>query len=172
MKVLEIRRHSIRAKPGQNLSQQGVTLARLVGEEMGRFDHVVTSPLPRAFQTAIAMGFAVDETVELLGSFGDDVMLECPWPARFSEYSAPARSNGATTRYVNKLASFYHKLVASLPEGGTALVVNHGGIVELSTVSCLPEANLDPLGDYVECCEGVRVFWENGVFTSAEILRV
>jgi len=71
MKIIEIRRHSIRSKPGEHLSQQGVTLARLVGENLGPFDKVITSTLPRAFETAIAMGFAVDEQLELLGSTGD-----------------------------------------------------------------------------------------------------
>jgi broad specificity phosphatase PhoE len=172
MKTIEIRRHSIRATPGQNLSQPGVSLARLIGEEMGRFERVITSPLPRAYQTAIAMGFAVDATSELLATYGDEVNLECPWPASFSEYAAAAGKNGATTRYARALADFYQKLAESLTEGAAALVVNHGGVVELSAVGCLPEGDLDSLGDYIEYCEGVRLTWENGAFTSAQILRV
>ena len=172
MKTIEIRRHSIRSKPGQDLSQQGVSLARLIGETMGRFERVVTSPLPRAFQTAIAMGYAVNETAELLASPGEDVEGECPWPASFSEYRAVTRSESAAARYSRKLAGFYQQLAASLPENGAALVVSHGGVVELSALGCLPHTDLEYLGDYVECCEGVRITWENGAFTRAEILRV
>jgi len=172
MKTIEIRRHSIRAAPGQNLSQPGVSLARLIGAEMGRFERVITSPLPRAYQTAIAMGFAVDETCELMASYGDEVNLECPWPASFSEYAAAARKNGATTRYTKALADFYQKLAKSMPEGASTLVVNHGGVVELSAVGCLPGTELDSLGDYIEYCEGVRLTWENGAFTRAQVLRV
>ena len=172
MKTIEIRRHSIRATPGQNLSQPGVSLARLIGEEMGRFERVITSPLPRAYQTAIAMGFAVDQTSELLATYGDEVNLECPWPASFSEYAAAVRKNGATARYARSLADFYQELARSMPEGAATLVVNHGGVVELSAVACLPEADLDPLGDYIEYCEGVHLTWEAGAFTRAQILRV
>ena len=172
MKTIEIRRHSIRAAPGQNLSQPGVSLARLIGEEMGRFERVVTSPLPRAYQTAIAMGFAVDETSELLATSGDQVDLECPWPASFCEYAAAVRKNGATARYARTLADFYQKLAESMSEGASTLVVNHGGVVELSAVGCLPESELDSLGDYIEYCEGVRLTWENGAFTRAQVLRV
>ena len=82
MKTIEIRRHSIRSKPGDHLNQQGVTLARLVGENLGPFDRVITSTLPRAFETAIAMGFAVDEQVELMNTYGSDVENEAPWPCR------------------------------------------------------------------------------------------
>ena len=32
MRVLEVRRHSMRRKPGEHLSQDGIELARLVGE--------------------------------------------------------------------------------------------------------------------------------------------
>ncbi len=172
MKTIEIRRHSIRAKPGQNLSQQGVTLARLIGEEMGRFERVITSPIPRAFQTAIAMGFAVDETVELLATPGDAVEMECPWPASFQEYAIAAHQDGPAARYVRKLADFYRQLTGSLSENGAALVVSHGGVVELSVSACLPDADLQDLGDYADCCEGVRLTWENGAFTRADILRV
>ena len=61
MKILEVRRHSIRHAGGDHLSQAGVALARNVGQHMGSFNFVATSTLPRAFDTAIAMGFAVNE---------------------------------------------------------------------------------------------------------------
>ena len=56
MRYLEHRRHSMRVQPGQHLNQAGVALARRVGETMGPFALVVTSTLPRAYETAIAMG--------------------------------------------------------------------------------------------------------------------
>ena len=70
MRYLEVRRHSKRVRPGQHLSQWGVLLARRVGDELGPFDRVVTSPLPRCIETAVAMGFAVDETIEALAGPG------------------------------------------------------------------------------------------------------
>lgn len=118
------------------------------------------------------MGYPVDETVELLASMGDAVDLECPWPASFGEYAAASRQNGPTTRYAQRLADFYVKLVESLPEGGAALVVNHGGVVELSAIACFPSADYDTLGDYIDYCEGVRLTWEDGKFTSVRVLRV
>ncbi len=87
MKTLEIRRHSIRSPLGEHLNQTGVTLARLVGQNMGPFDRVVTSILPRAFETAIAMGFAVDEQNELMSTYGGAVSNEAPWPQPFYNYS-------------------------------------------------------------------------------------
>lgn len=172
MKTIEVRRHSIRNKPGQHLSQQGVTLARLVGQNLGPFDRVVTSTVPRAFETAIAMGFAVDEQKELMSSYGDPVEMEAPWPLTPAEYAKVIQKGGATARYANQLAELYLQLADYLADGRSALVINHGGIVEMGAVACLPHADHASWGSHFECCEGVRLFWEDGKFVDGEILRV
>ena len=69
MKMLEIRRHSMRKEGGgSQLSQEGVSLARQLGTSLGPFALVVTSVLPRTRETAIAMGFAVDYELVMLPS--------------------------------------------------------------------------------------------------------
>src|SRR5512141_1459345 len=99
MKTIELRRHPIRSKPGDHLNQSGVSLARLVGENLGPFDCVVTSTLPRAFETAIAMGFAVDKQIELMSTYGLDVEREVPWPQTFDVYARRVRRDGAAGEY-------------------------------------------------------------------------
>jgi broad specificity phosphatase PhoE len=172
MKTIEVRRHSIRNKPGQHLSQQGVTLARLVGQNLGPFDRVVTSIRPRAFETAIAMGFAVDEENELMSTYGDVVEAEAPWPMAPAAYARVIRRGKAAARYAGLLAEYYYRLSNYLADGRAALVINHGGVVELGAVACLPGADHGAWGPHFDCCEGVRLFWDDGKFINAEILRV
>jgi len=172
MKTIEIRRHSIRSKPGDHLNQQGVTLARLVGQNLGPFDRVITSALPRAFETAIAMGFAVDEQIELMSSYGDDVEREAPWPQSLAGYAKAIRKGGVAAKFAEQLVAIYTKLADYLADGRAALVVNHGGIVEMGAVACLPDADHFAWGSHFECCEGVRLFYEDGKWVDAEILRV
>ena len=172
MKTIEVRRHSIRDRASQDLSEQGLALARLIGAEIGPFQYVVTSTIPRAYQTAVAMGFHVDEQLELLNTYGDAVEAEIPWPADFSEYAAPIRRGGMPTRYAQRLKELFTRLAETLPEPGSALVVTHGGVVEIGAVACLPDADHAAWGDYIECLEGVRLRWDNGQFISAEILRI
>ena len=172
MKTIEIRRHSIRNKPGQHLSQQGVTLARLVGQNLGPFDRVVTSTLPRAFETAIAMGFAVDEQIDLMSTYGDIVELEVPWPLSIAEYARVIHQGDAAAKYANQLAELYYQLADYLADGRAALVINHGGVAEMGAVACLPNADHEAWGPHFECCEGIRLFWNDGTFVDAEILRV
>lgn len=69
MKILEVRRHSFRKQGGgSQLSQVGVEYARRLGVTMGSFAYVATSVSPRARETAIAMGFAVDQEIVTLAS--------------------------------------------------------------------------------------------------------
>jgi broad specificity phosphatase PhoE len=172
MKTIEIRRHSIRAKPGIHLNQSGVTLARLVGQNLGPFDRVITSTMPRAFETAIAMGFAVDEQVELISGYGDDVEHEVPWPQSFAAYAKAVKRGGEAERYANQLAGYYAGLADYLADGRAALVINHGGVLELGVVASCPNADYEAWGWAADCCEGARLYWEAGKCVNAEALRV
>lgn len=172
MKTIEIRRHSMRSKPGDHLSQPGVSLARLVGQNLGPFDRVVTSTLPRAFETAIAMGFAVDEQNELMSSYPSAVEREAPWPLSLAAYAEAVRRGGAAARYGAKLVDVYTSLADYLVDGRAALVVNHGGVLELGLIAALPDADHTQWGSHFDYCEGARLFWDDGKFVDAEILRV
>ena len=76
---------------GSSLGQAGVELARWVGAGLGPFDYVVASDVPRTGETAIAMGFAVNEIVDMGAGFWDDAQAEkghhhahCDWGGRRS----------------------------------------------------------------------------------------
>jgi broad specificity phosphatase PhoE len=172
LKTIEIRRHSIRSKPGEHLNQPGVTLARLVGQNLGPFDRVVTSTASRAIETAIAMGFAVDEFNETMSSYGSDVEREAPWPLTIAEYARVVRKGKAAGEYAQRLVEYYTKLANYLMDGRAALVINHGGIAEMGAVACLPDADHFVWGTHFDFCEGIRLFWDNGKFVDGEILRV
>lgn len=171
MKTIEIRRHSIRSIPGEHLNQSGVTLARLVGENLGPFDRVVTSTRPRAFETAIAMGFAVDEQVEWMSTFGEDVEREAPWPQSFAAYANAVKLGAAAARYANQLAAYYARIADYLADGRAALVIHHGGVVELGVIASFPGADYGSWGKAVDYCEGARLYWEDGTCVNAEVVR-
>jgi broad specificity phosphatase PhoE len=171
MKILEIRRHSIRSPLSDHLNQTGVTLARLVGQNIGPFDRVVTSTLPRAFETAIAMGFAVDEQSDLMKTYGSAVEKEAPWPQPFAEYATAVNHGGASAKYANKLKEYFAGIMNYIAEGRSTLVISHGGVVELSIAACLPENDFSAWGGSVSYCEGARLYWDDK-FVRAEVLRV
>lgn len=172
MKIIEIRRHSIRVAGGDHLNQQGIALARSVGQGMGPFHYVATSELTRALETAVAMGFPVNEQSPLLNTYGGDVEREAPWPLPFHHCAEIVRQDGAAARFAWRLADYYQMILDRIPDGGSALVVNHGGVLELGVVACLPDADFSSWGESAGYCEGARLFWEGGRFTRGEVLRV
>src|SRR5687767_6976356 len=172
MPEIEHRRHSWRSPGGKHLTQQGVELARRAGETMGRFDLVITSDLPRAFETAIAMGYAVDRQEELLSSMGSAVDKEVTWELGWAEFQRAARLGKATLKAANKQARLLREIAASIAPEGRALVVSHGGIIELGVIGLLPEYDYSGWGLACERCEGVRIRLEGDVCTGAELLRL
>jgi broad specificity phosphatase PhoE len=172
MRYLEVRRHTMRVRPGQHLSQAGVTLARQIGNTMGPFDRVITSSVPRAFETAIAMGFAVDEQHVELGEMGRDVDDELQWPASFAEVARIVAKGKAAARFAHAQAKLWRAVVNSLPDGGRALIITHGGIIEVGAVGCLPEADHAAWGPPCDYCEGLRLAFDGEHFADVEVLRI
>ena len=79
MKTLEVRRHSLTKKGtarehGSLLSADGVQMARSVGEPLPDFVYVLTGPDHRHVETAIAMSYAVNETVEWTSGYASGVV--------------------------------------------------------------------------------------------------
>lgn len=172
MRTLEVRRHTLRTQPGQHLSPAGVELARRVGTQMGKFDRVVTSTLPRAFETAIAMGYAVDEQLDMLKTSGDDVNAEINWDAGFAEWARVVKKDGAAARFAQAQADAWRSIAGTLPKNGRALIITHGGFIEAGTAACLPRNTVSKLGSFCNYCEGVRLTFDGEVVTNIEILRV
>jgi len=168
VKILEIRRHSLRNQPNEHLNQEGVALARVTGQNIGPFDLVITSKFTRALETAVAMGFAVNEQITLISSYGRyDVDKEVPWPQPFSVYAEAMQANGAAAKYARKLAKYYEGMMDRITNGRAALAVHHGGVV-----ACLPETDFESWGGPIDYCEGVRLHWEDDKFVRGEVLRI
>jgi broad specificity phosphatase PhoE len=172
LRMIETRRHSIRLKPGQHLSRAGVELARRVGAGIGPFDRVITSTLPRAYETAVAMGFAVDEQLESLTQLGEAFEAEVKWDAGFPAYAPAYQRGGEARKVMRHHANFLTEVAAALPPGGSALIVSHGGIVEAGVVGCLPDWDYSGWGGPCSWCEGARLFFDGTRFVEAQVLRV
>ncbi len=172
MKFIEHRRHSIYSIPYPHLNQQGVDLAREVGNDMGLFNLVITSTKPRAFETAIAMGFAVDQTLKEISGVSSTVGKEIAWDAGFQKYAEMYKYNGATSLWAKGLAKVFLKIVKKLPENGSVLIISHGGIVEGSTIGSYPDFDYSIWDRSVQYCEGVKLSFDNDKCISAKYIEV
>lgn len=173
MRVLEHRRHSRRNPGGLHLNQAGVALARRVGTGLGPFDRVVTSPLPRAIETALALGFAVDAELRALLPAPDAVdgnVVARP-PASFADYVRLVEHGGQTEQFARRQEETWRSELSRLPDGGRLLAISHGGVIEFGAAAALPTVARQwgaPLG----LLEGVRLYLDGERWADAEILRV
>src|SRR5258708_3886535 len=127
----------MRQKPGSDLSQAGIKLARYAGKTPDSYERVVTSTLPRAMQTAVAMGFAVTETVGKLGPIDESIVRKLGWPsdlgtinstlAKYPDYAALAESQ----------ASLGEEIAARVSNGKAGLCITPGAIPQLTVVRSL-----------------------------------
>jgi len=172
MKIIEFRRHSFREKPSPHLTQEGVNLAKKIGESLGKYDMVISSNSPRAIETTVAMGCAVGASYDEVSKTPDSLEKEVKWGMGFSEYAEVIQKGGETAKYTEKMAEFIKKIAAELPEDGYALIVSHGGLIEITVIGCLPNIDYAFWGKPLEPCEGVRLAYDGEKFVSAEILRI
>ena len=177
MRLLEVRRHARRERPAQHLVQRGVQMARTLGKQLGPFDLVVSSPLARCVETAVAMGFAVDEDCPELA--GADVRGESfpgiddvDWDAGYADFARLFEQGGAFADFAREQAELWLGIARRLPEDGRALVVGHGGFIESAAVAAFPDADHASWGRTVRHCEGVLVGVDGDRFVSVEVLRV
>ena len=134
MRILEARRHSMRDKPGEQLSTEGITLARPIGSNTGPFGLVVTSPAHRAIETAVAMGFAVNETMCALSELPTDMLLKTGWPATFARHRNSAREYRDVEAFAHKQANTWKDIANKVEDGERALLVVHGLFIEMGAI--------------------------------------
>ncbi len=183
MRSIQIRRHSITKHGlarghGSHLSAAGVRLARTVGETTGPFDLVLTSTVPRTLETAIALGWAVDEQLAVLGDLPPAVLAEIghharwTWAAPFARFAAIVGSGGATARLGRQQEETWRQALEAVPAQGRVLVISHGRIIEAGLVTCFPDGAFAQWGAPFGHLEGVELQYSGSSFTQVRFLRV
>lgn len=182
MRVLEIRRHCYTRKgeargKGSHLSMEGVTQARRMGDHLGLFDLVLTSHIPRTLETAIAMGFAVDDQLPILGDIPVEVWDEIghqerwAWDQPFLVFAQLVAQGGPTALLGQRQKDTWIQALESIPEGGNVLIISHGRVMESGLVTCFPDAAFATWGAPFQHGEGVRMEYADGRFTQLEFRR-
>lgn len=179
MRWLEVRRHSLTKKGparghGSHLSARGVALARAAGAELGPIAYVATSPSPRAVETAIAMGFAVDDTIDLPSGYvpGEAGRHDqWSWPHPYLTYASLIRRGQGLAAAAEAHRAIWTRTAEALPDNAAALIVSHGGAIEPALVACLPDADHQSWGAPFSHCDGARLSFEHGRFVTLQFRR-
>lgn len=155
----------------KSISEEGKKLAEAAGRNTVRFDRVITSTVTRAIETAQAMGYEPDLTLELLSKLKPGVEDEVYWDSSFLEYSEAFRKKGAVYEFGIQLAELVREQADSLADGQNLLIVTHGGIVQIMAVACLPDADHSEWGGPCSYCEGIHFEYDDCRFASVLLVR-
>lgn len=172
MKIIEYHRHSIPGD-GVHLIQAGVDLARKTGNSMTSFNYVITSPKERAFEIAIAMGYAVNDINEGSSTYGEDLEGEFDYDTLiFPKIKKLLSRQSHTLEFAKKQVNFLLTLAQTINDGEKLLLISHGGVIDIPLVFMFLNEDLTTWGGLFECCEGYRITIEENQFINYEILRV
>ncbi len=180
MKYVEVFRHSKRGE-GKGLSEEGRELARRARALLAsHYDLCVSSPKERARETVEALGFEHYEIDEAFTAVN-------PWEPFDAEVAKLAKERG-----VIPLAACWHvpealnylrlqgetflvavkRTARKLPEGGRALVVSHGGILEAAALHGASRYDLEEIGGEIGFLEGVVFKLDGENLVGVEVKRL
>jgi broad specificity phosphatase PhoE len=180
MKYVEVFRHSKRGE-GKGLSEEGQELAcRARALLAAHYDLCISSPKERARQTLEALGFECYEIDEAFTAVN-------PWEPFDAQVTKLAHARGIiplaacwevpeALQYLRvqgeTLLAALRRVARRLPDGGRALVVSHGGILEAAALLGCPRYELDELGGEIAFCEGVTFNFEGENLVAVAVKRL
>ena len=174
MRVLEHRRHSLRAPGDPHLSAEGVRLAHSVAPRLGSFRRVITSTAVRAVETATELGrpaeLQLDELRQMPADVGRQVESVVS-PASFQKYWKLVQRERAVREFAEGQASLWRRLLSDLPDGSRLLMISHGGIIELGSLAARPQ-EAPTWGLAVAPLEGVRLSLQGQRWVEGAVLRL
>lgn len=133
-----MRRHSLTKKgpsreSGSLLSAEGVSRARTLGDLIPHANYVLTGPDRRHVETAIAMGYAVDETVSCPSGYVSGVVEhhdQGRWDRPFERYAGLLRSSTRLREVAQEHLAHWLRALEQVDDGETALVISSGGSID------------------------------------------
>ena len=100
------------------------------------------------------MGFAVSRTHPGIQDIGERTLAHVRWSDGFAAWGAAYREVALVRSYVDYVTSLLNGWLDDVPDGGSLLVVAHGGIVEALAVGLGSDSELALLGANAGYAEG------------------
>jgi hypothetical protein len=180
MKFVEVFRHSKRGE-GKGLSREGRDLAQRARALLApHYDLCVSSPKQRARETLEGLGFnryVVDKAFTAVNPWEpfDTQIAKLAQVCGISPLAAcweyPEALNCLRLQGTTFLGAL-KRISNRLPEGGRALVVSHGGILEAAALLGCARYDLDEIGGEIGFGEGVVFIFEKEALKGVEVKRL
>jgi broad specificity phosphatase PhoE len=177
MTTLEIRRHAERSDRGNEqsaLSPAGGAMAASLAKRAPTFGLVLSSPLPRAKETAQLLAGRLDGIEpgllpEMGGVIGDRIFGEMRTLADWAEV---LREREDARKFATDQLATWARIANRVGEKDRVLAVSHGGIIELPALALAQRLGTPLQGAAFGYCEGIVVRYAKGAPTKIEVVRV
>jgi broad specificity phosphatase PhoE len=176
---LDVRRHSLTKKGasrdhGSLLSADGVRLARQLGDSLHGVGYVLSGPDRRHIETAIAMGYAVDEAVDWPSGYVSGVVEhhdQWQWDQPYARYARFVESSPELRSVVDQHLRHWRRGLSHVDDGESALVISSGGSIEPVLVAAVPGGDHEAWGPALHHLEGATLSFDGKEFTGITMHR-
>lgn len=176
MSILDIRRHAERMNAQDNqsaLSSAGRAMCEHLAKDALNYALVVSSPLPRAKETAERIAGRLDGTDPgLLPDLGGAAARMFGEMRTLADWALLMRTDENAKRFAEEQLPTWARIASRVGEKGRILAVSHGGIVDLPAIVIAARLGAILHGASFGYGEGVRVTYAKGVPVKIEELRV
>ena len=174
MSILEIRRHAERMNVQDNqsaLSAAGRTMCELLAKDAPKYALVVSSPLPRAKETAERIAGRVDAVdPSLLPDLGGAAARMFGEMKTLADWALLMRTDEAARRFAEEQLPAWARIASRVADKDRVLAVSHGGIVDLPAIVLADKLGTKLTGPSFGYGEGVRVTYAKGAPVKIERL--
>ena len=177
MPLLEIRRHAERADRTNEqsaLAPAGRAMAEAIAKRAPKYALVVSSPLPRAKETAQLIAGRLDGIdsgllPEMGGVIGDRLFGDMNTLADWAEV---LREREDARAFASEQLETWARIASRVGDKDRVLLVSHGGIIELPAIALAQRLQQPLAGPSFGYGEGVLVTYANRNAIRIEALRV
>jgi hypothetical protein len=149
-------------------------MARRLGARLAEPSYVAVGDQPRHLETAIAMGFAVDEQTSWPSGYVDGAVKhhdQWTWPEPFVRYGELLGRESRLARVAEAHLAHWRRILDHVPEGGSGLIVSSGGSIEPVLVAAFPDADHASWGGAFYQLEGATLVADGSAFTGITLRR-
>jgi broad specificity phosphatase PhoE len=177
MPILEIRRHAERtdrANEESALSPAGRAMAERLAKHAPKFALVLSSPLPRAKESAQLIAGRLDAVEpgllpEMGGVIGDRIFGEM---RTLADWAGVLGERKDARKFAAEQLATWARIASRVGDKDRVLAVSHGGIIELPAITLAEQLHVRLDGAAFGYCEGVVIAYARGAPVSMEALRL
>lgn len=173
--ILDIRRHAQRMDLQDNqsaLSAAGRAMCERLAKDAPKYALVISSPLPRAKETAERIAGRLDGIDPgLLPDLGGAAARMFGEMRTLADWARLMRDDETAQRFAEEQLPTWSRLAGRVGERDRVLAVSHGGIVDLPAIVIAARLGTKLDGASFGYGEGVRLTYAKGAPVKIEVLR-